>query len=150
MKSNAEFIENLSKMTAELRVAKSSELSQETSNGIDGIIATEKINSIEVIDQPTSSDVQNFLVLKQEQMPEPKTPSALEQLAKNLDEMSNYKILLNIVNPNDIIAFKVFTPSFELSEYIIGMVESFEKTNAINEGDFELTLLIMGKYFSYL
>lgn len=129
-------------MTAELHVAKSAELSQEASNGDDGV--ADNLCGYKVVEQMASSTTQD--IPAPEAAAKQTAPSALEQLAKNLDEMSNHKPLLNDVNQNDIIAFKVFMPTFELSEYIIGMVESFERNNAINEGDFEITLLIMGKY----
>lgn len=131
-------------MTAELHVARSSQPSQESTNGIDDLNA--KSSTTEVINESSSNQQQITIKTNGEQ---PKAPSALEQLAKNLDEMGKQNPLLNEVNPNDIIAFKVFMPSFQLSEYIIGMVESFEDNHKIDERDFDITLLIMGKNISF-
>lgn len=73
---------------------------------------------------------------------EPKE-TALEQLAKNLETVGKYRTLDNDIKEYDMIAFKVFKPTFEMSNYVIAMVEEISR----NEGaDFDLVLLIMGKF----
>lgn len=67
--------------------------------------------------------------------------SALEQLAKNLETTGKYKELIEEAKPNDIIAFKVFTPNFEKSGYVIGLVESINTRN--NPNDYDIILSIM-------
>lgn len=72
---------------------------------------------------------------------EPKE-TALEQLAKNLETVGKYRTLDNDIKDYDMIAFKVFKPTFEMSNYVIAMVEEINR----NEGtDYDLVLLIMGK-----
>lgn len=71
--------------------------------------------------------------------------SALEHLAKNIDAIGKYRELKEDVKINDMIAFKVMSPSFQPSEYIIGLVENF--TGELSNMTFELSLLIMGKIF---
>lgn len=132
-------------MTAELHVAKTSDLSQEVVHVTAAVDTDQKtINSGVEDSKPNHHESDS--IPNEEKVVGSNAPSALEQLAKNLDNMTNYKTLQNNVNLNDIVAFKVFMPSFELSEYIIGMVEAVENKNAMNDGDFELTLLIMGKW----
>lgn len=77
---------------------------------------------------------------------ETKTESALELLAKNLDATGKYRLLTDEVKENDMIAFRVLTPDFETSDYIIGLIEKINKTtNAANQIDWDFTLLIMGE-----
>lgn len=68
--------------------------------------------------------------------------SALEKLAKNLEAIGKYRALDNDVKEFDMVAFKVFAPTFQMSNYVIGMVEGI---NRMAGDDFDLTLLIMGK-----
>lgn len=77
----------------------------------------------------------------QEEITDAEPESALEQLAKNLETAGKYKELIEEAKPNDIIAFKVFTPNFEKSDYIIGLVESINTRN--NPNDYDLILSIM-------
>lgn len=77
----------------------------------------------------------------QEMATDAEPESALEQLAKNLETIGKYKELIEEAKPNDIIAFKVFTPNFDKSEYVIGMVESINARN--NPNDYDLILSIM-------
>lgn len=74
-----------------------------------------------------------------------KPESALEQLAKNLETIGKYKNIDNDVKEMDMIAFKIFTPNFEKSDYVIGLVESIIGRNAPEQHDFDLMLQIMGK-----
>lgn len=74
-----------------------------------------------------------------------KPESALEQLAKNLETIGKYKDIDNDVKEMDMIAFKIFTPNFEKSDYVIGLVESIIGRNAPEQQDFDLMLQIMGK-----
>lgn len=67
--------------------------------------------------------------------------SALENLAKNLDSTGGYKNLMGEAKANDIIAFKVFKPNFEKSDYIIGLVETINRRD--NPDDYDLILTIM-------
>lgn len=76
---------------------------------------------------------------------EPK--SALEQLAQNIDEIEKYKDMNNDAKEMDMIAFKVFTPSFEMSDYVIGLVEKIIGEMSSDQQDYDLVLQIMGKYF---
>lgn len=71
--------------------------------------------------------------------------SALEQLAKNLEATGKYRDMQNDANEMDMVAFKVFTPNFEMSDYVIGLVESIIGKTAAEQQDFDLTLQIMGK-----
>lgn len=76
----------------------------------------------------------------------PKQPdsegSALENLAKNLEKTGKYREMQSDVKVNDMIAFKVMTPDFQVSDYAIGLVEDLEGDTSAS---FDLTLLIMGK-----
>lgn len=72
------------------------------------------------------------------------TSSALENLAKNIDEIGKHKDMNNDVTEMNMIAFKVFTPTFEKSDYIIGLVESVIGKNTSEQRDYELVLQIMG------
>lgn len=71
--------------------------------------------------------------------------SALEQLANQPEAISKYTDMTNDVKEMDIIAFKVFTPNFEQSNYIIGLVESIVGRTAPDQQDYDLVLQIMGK-----
>lgn len=71
--------------------------------------------------------------------------TALENLAKNLETIGKYKDMQNDVKEMDMIAFKVFTPDFVKSNYVIGLVEAVIGKNAPEQQDYDLTLLIMGK-----
>lgn len=84
-----------------------------------------------------NADEDNLLLEKPE--------SALEQLAKNLETIGKYKDIDNDVKEMDMIAFKIFTPNFEKSEYVIGLVESIIGRNAPEQQDYDLMLQIMGK-----
>lgn len=75
-----------------------------------------------------------------------KPKSALENLAKDLDTTGKYKDMNNDVKETDMIAFKVFTPSFEKSDYVIGLVESIIGKERPDQQDYDLALSIMGKY----
>lgn len=69
--------------------------------------------------------------------------SALENLAKNLEAIGKYKELQKDVKLNDMIAFKVMTADFQISDYVIGLVE--ELHGDTSNLSYDLTLLIMGK-----
>lgn len=71
--------------------------------------------------------------------------SALEILAKDLESIGKYKDMNNEVKETDMIAFKVFTPSFEKSPYIIGLVESIIGRESPDQQDYDFALTIMGK-----
>lgn len=68
----------------------------------------------------------------------------LEQLAKNIETLDKYKDMKNVVKQMDMIAFKVFTPNFEKSDYVIGLVESIVGETTSNPQDYDLILQIMG------
>lgn len=70
--------------------------------------------------------------------------SALEKLAKNAEEIQKFKDMNNDVNEMDMIAFKVFTPSYEISDYAIGLVEKIIGNESHNKQDYDLVLQIMG------
>lgn len=78
-----------------------------------------------------------------EQSAEP-NESALERLARNLEAIGKYRALDNDVKEFEMVAFKVFAPTFQMSNYVIGMVEAINRKTA---DDFDLTMLIMGKAF---
>lgn len=69
--------------------------------------------------------------------------SALENLAKNLEATGKYRELQIDVNVNDMIAFKVMTADFQISGYVIGLIE--ELIGNTSDPSYDLTLLIMGK-----
>ncbi|XP_031634945.1 uncharacterized protein LOC116348174 isoform X2 [Contarinia nasturtii] len=56
--------------------------------------------------------------------PNEKEEPALEHLAKHLETIGKYREIDNDIKEMDMIAFKVFTPNFQKSDYIIGLVES--------------------------
>lgn len=71
--------------------------------------------------------------------------SALEQLANQPEAISKYNDMTNDVKEMDMIAFKVFTPNFEQSNYIIGLVEEIVGRTTTDQQDYDLVLQIMGK-----
>lgn len=74
------------------------------------------------------------------------TEPALEILARNLDISDKCKELLGEAQQNDIIAFKVFTPDFQMSnQHVIGLVDSvIKRDSAVNRtDDYDLILTIM-------
>lgn len=71
--------------------------------------------------------------------------SALEILARDLEASGMYKVMQNDAKEMDMIAFKVFTPNFEKSEYVIALIESIIGKNTPEQQDYDLTLLIMGE-----
>lgn len=73
--------------------------------------------------------------------------SALEKLAKNLEAIGKYRELQKDVKVNDMIAFKVMTADFQISEYVIGLVEEIHGDTS--DTTYDLTILIMGKLQSY-
>lgn len=75
-----------------------------------------------------------------------KQEPALETLAKNLEQMGKFKVMQNDIKETDMIAFKIFTPNFEKSEYVIGLIESIIGKNTPEQQDYDLALLIMGKH----
>lgn len=75
-----------------------------------------------------------------------KPKSALENLAMDLETTGKYKDMNNDAKETDMIAFKVFTPSFEKSDYVIGLVESIIGKERPDQQDYDLALSIMGKY----
>lgn len=75
-----------------------------------------------------------------------KPKSALENLAEDLETIGKYKDMNNDVKETDMIAFKVFTPNFEKSDYVIGLVESIIGKERPDQQDYDLSLSIMGKY----
>lgn len=68
--------------------------------------------------------------------------SALEDLAQNLDAIGKYRDMEHDVKVNDMIAFKVMTADFQISGYVIGLVE--ELLGDPSTTSYDLTLLIMG------
>lgn len=72
--------------------------------------------------------------------------SALEQLAKQPEVIANFKDMTSDVKEMDMIAFKVFTPNFEQSDYIIGLVETIIGRNTSDQQDYDLVLQIMGRH----
>lgn len=77
--------------------------------------------------------------------PHTATESALEQLANNPEAISKYSDMPNDVKEMDMIAFKVFTPNFEQSNYIIGLVEAIVGRTTADQQEYDLVLQIMGK-----
>lgn len=69
--------------------------------------------------------------------------SALENLAKNLETIGKYRELQSDVKVHDMIAFKVMTADFQISDYVIGMIE--ELHGDTSDPSYDLTLLIMGE-----
>lgn len=69
--------------------------------------------------------------------------SALESLAKNLEAIGKYRELQTDAKVNDMIAFKVMTVDFQISDYIIGLIE--ELHGDTSSTSYDLTILIMGK-----
>lgn len=59
--------------------------------------------------------------------------------------MGTHQPLGSDVKATDLIAFKVFTPEFTASGYVIGMVDHVERRNSNNADDFDLSLSILGK-----
>lgn len=72
-------------------------------------------------------------------------PSALEQLANQPETINKYNDMTNDVKEMDMIAFKVFTPNFEQSNYVIGLVEEIVGRTTPDQQDYDLVLQIMGK-----
>lgn len=117
-------------------------------NGVEAKVQCEplKANQPSVTSEsPETQPTTNGKSAENEDLPLEVQESALEKLAKNLETTGKYKELLNDVNEMDMIAFKVFTPSFEMSDYIIGLVESVIGKTAPEQQDFDLMLQIMGK-----
>lgn len=82
--------------------------------------------------------------------------TALEALSQNNAQLDNFARIdpKSPIKNGDIIAFKVFTPSLEVSNYIIALVEvvhipSDKSFDTINM-DYDLTIEIMGKDFIYV
>lgn len=75
--------------------------------------------------------------------------SALEQLANQPEAISKYTDMTNDVKEMDMIAFKVFTPNFEQSDYVIGLVEAIVGRTSPNQQDYDLVLQIMGTKFFF-
>lgn len=71
---------------------------------------------------------------------------ALESLAADLEKIATFNDLNNDVNEMDMIAFKVFTPTFEKSDFVIGLVESVIGKERDDQKDYDLSLIIMGKH----
>lgn len=90
--------------------------------------ANDKIEPIAVDDQPNTA-------------PE----SALEQLANQPEAISKYNDMANDAKEMDMIAFKVFTPNFEQSNYVIALVEEIIGRTTADQQDYDLVLQIMGK-----
>lgn len=81
--------------------------------------------------------------------------TALEALAQNSEQLDSFARMepKTPIKIGDIIAFKVFTPSLEISNYIIALVEvvhipSDKSFDTINM-DYDLTIEIMGRYIIY-
>lgn len=72
--------------------------------------------------------------------------SALENLAKNLEAIGKYRQLQNDVKVHDMIAFKVMTVDFQISDYVIGLIEQLHGDTSIPS--YDLTLLIMGEFLT--
>lgn len=99
---------------------------------------TECHTSTEII-QLNGSAVEDKGASSEKQQP------ALEHLAQNLETIGKYKDMENNVKEMDMIAFKVFMPNFEKSDYVIGLVESIIGRQSSDQNDYDLTFLIMGK-----
>lgn len=76
--------------------------------------------------------------------------SALEHLAKNLETTGKYRELTEEAKPNDIIAFKVFMPDFQKSDYVIGLVESVNKRDKPNDYDIIFTIMAGSVHIQHL
>lgn len=76
--------------------------------------------------------------------------SALEKLASQPETIDKYNDMTNDVKEMDMIAFKVFTPNFEQSGYVIGLVEEIVGRTTPQQQDYDLILQIMGKKNIYL
>lgn len=105
------------------------------------------VNGPETRAESSETDVLNE---KDEPIPvddQPKTApeSALEQLANQPEAISRYQDMTNDVKEMDMIAFKVFTPTFEQSNYVIGLVEEIVGRATADQQDYDLVLQIMGK-----
>lgn len=71
--------------------------------------------------------------------------SALEKLAKNLEKDGKFHTLDTNVKIDDFIAFRILSPEFSLSDYVIGLIEQLH--GDIEARNYQLTLQIMGKSF---
>lgn len=71
--------------------------------------------------------------------------SALQQLANQPEAISKYNDMTNDVKVMDMIAFKVFTPNFEQSSYVIGLVEEIIGRTTTEQQDYDLVIQIMGE-----
>lgn len=78
-------------------------------------------------------------------------PSALEELSKNTETMEKLESIgaNSLLKTADIIAYKVFTPSFEKSGYIIAIIEEIHipdgETLETVGMNYDLTVDILGK-----
>lgn len=116
-------------------------------NTVTNGVETEVQHELSKVSLESSTEVQplNGNNVDEDNLSLEKPESALEQLAKNLETIGKYKNIDNDVKEMDMIAFKIFTPNFEKSDYVIGLVESIIGRNAPEQHDFDLMLQIMGK-----
>lgn len=116
--------------------------------------STTEVSSISVTENGSATNTQSSEVDVVNEKDEPNIPetkpdavpeSALEQLANQPETISKYNDMTNDVKEMDMIAFKVFTPSFEQSNYVIGLVEEIIGRTTADQQDYDLVLQIMGE-----
>lgn len=116
--------------------------------------STTEVSSIPVTENGSATNTQSSEVDVVNEKDEPIIPetkpdavpeSALEQLANQPETISKYNDMTNDVKEMDMIAFKVFTPSFEQSNYVIGLVEEIIGRTTVDQQDYDLVLQIMGE-----
>lgn len=116
--------------------------------------STTEVSSIPVTQNASATNTQSSEVDVVNEKDEPIIPetkpdavpeSALEQLANQPETISKYNDMTNDVKEMDMIAFKVFTPSFEQSNYVIGLVEEIIGRTTADQQDYDLVLQIMGE-----
>lgn len=109
-----------------------------TENGFASGVPTESSR-----DQPLNGDCENRQEIMETSLDKEET--ALENLAKNLEKNGKYKDLGSEVTETDMIAFKVLTPDFVKSDYVIGLVEAIIGKTTPEREDYDLSFMIMGK-----
>lgn len=96
----------------------------------------------------TQSNIDNGNGIKNnDTQPEPKE-SALETLAKNLETSGKYEEMTDAPKEMDMIAFKVFTPDFQKSDYVIGLAEKVIGEVIPGRHDYDLLIQILGKIYT--
>lgn len=97
---------------------------------------------MQIIDEPTTVCPPKNEIIPAEE--EPHQESALDQLAKNFETVGKYRPLDADLKVNDMIAFRVMTTDFRLSDYAIGMIEEID--GDVSSADCNFTIQIMGNF----